>query len=128
MFLSDTTLAEKPTRLLHFKGRLTFEKIGILLNELMTKRGSFKIHPVLYKKLLTLMIELLENNLKYADHFEDFTEKNPEFLPEFELNFNHDHFILLTRNPVKQKAMDIISQKIEKLNNCDEDELNLINS
>jgi hypothetical protein len=116
-------LPEKPTTILHFKGRLTFEMIGILLNELKTKKRNYPINPVLYKKLLTLMIELLENILKYADHFEDFTEKNPEFQPEFELSFNKDHFTLVTRNPVRQKAMDIIAQKIEKLNKSNEDEL-----
>lgn len=113
----------KPIPVLHFEGHLTFEKIGILLNELKNKKGSFNIHPVLYKKLLTLMIELLENILKYSEHFEDFTVKNPEYYPQFELNFNQDHFILITRNPVRQIAMEILSQKIDKLNKCDDEAL-----
>ena len=80
-------MAGKSIPVLHFKGRLTFEKIGILLNDLKNKKGSFEINPVLYKKLLTLMIELLENILKYSEHFEDFTGKNPEYHPQFELNY-----------------------------------------
>ena len=108
---------------MHFKGRLTFEKIGILLNDLKNKKGSFEINPVLYKKLLTLMIELLENILKYSEHFEDFTEKNPEYHPQFELNYMHDHFILITQNPVRQKAMEAVSQKINRLNDCDDEAL-----
>ena len=109
--------------MLKFKGRLTFEKIGILLNDLKNKKDTLEIHPVLYKKLLTLMIELLENILKYSDHFEDFTSRNHEFLPEFELNKNQEHFILITRNPVRRNAIDIITQKIDKLNESDDDAL-----
>lgn len=108
---------------LHFKGRLTFEKIGILLNELKNKRDEFDIGPVLYKKLLTLMIELLENILKYSEHYEDITIEKQEFLPEFELNHTGDSFILITRNPVRQKAIDIVTKKIDRLNGSDEEGL-----
>lgn len=69
------------------------------------------------------MIEMLENILKYSEHFDDFTDKNQEYNPEFELNYHPDRFILITRNPVRQKAMDIVSQKIEKLNKCDDEAL-----
>ena len=69
------------------------------------------------------MIELLENILKYSEHFDDFTDNKPEYHPEFELLYKQDHFILITRNPVRQKAMDIISQKISKLNKCDDEGL-----
>ena len=116
-------MTEKPKSVLHFKGPLTFEKIGILLNDLKNKKGSYKIHPVLYKKLLTLMIELLENILKYYEHFEDFAAGHPEYYPEFELNLDKDSFILITRNPVRQKAMESLTKKINRLNDCNEEEL-----
>jgi hypothetical protein len=116
-------LTKKPEPILQFKGWLTFEKIGILLNDLKNKKDSVKINPVHYKKLLTLMIELLENILKYSEHFEDFTTKRKEFLPEFELYQTKDSYILISRNPVRGKAKDIVTRKIEKLNNSDEEGL-----
>ena len=116
-------MTKKTEPILQFKGWLTFEKIGILLNDLKNKKDSVKISPVHYKKLLTLMIELLENILKYSEHFEDFTAKRKEFLPEFELQQSKSSYILITRNPVTKKARDIVTQKIEKLNNYDEEGL-----
>ena len=116
-------MTSKSTSVLQFKGRLTFEKVGILLNDIKNKKESFDIHPVLYKKLLTLMIEILEKILKYSDHFEDFTNNRPEFLPEFELNYNRGNFILITRNPVLHSSIDIITKKIDKVNQSDEEAL-----
>ncbi|MCK4747914.1 MAG: SiaB family protein kinase [Bacteroidales bacterium] len=111
---------------LQFKGKLTFERIGILLNDLKNRKEAFDIQPILYKKLLTLMIEVLENVLKYSDHFEDFIAEKPDFLPEFELNRNDAGFILVSRNPVRIEDKDLISDKIDKINTSDEEELKRI--
>ena len=114
------------TTVLQFKGKLTFEKIGILLNELKNRKDSFNIQPVLYKKLLTLMIEILENILKYSDHFEDLIEKKPGLYPEFKLNMVEDGFLIITRNPVRDEDREIISTKIDRINSSSEEELKKI--
>lgn len=108
---------------LKFKGKLTFERVGILLNELKTRKEEFEINPVLYKKLLTLMIEVLENVLRYSDHFEEFITKHPDYQPEFELKRNSKGFILKAKNPVRDEDMAGISLKIERINNSEEEEL-----
>lgn len=105
---------------------LTFEGIGILLNELKNRKEAFDIHPVLYKKLLTLMIEVLENVLKYSDNFEDFTDNSPDYLPEFELKLGNNGFILVSRNPVRNEDRKLISDRIEKINTSGEKELKKI--
>jgi len=69
------------------------------------------------------MIEVLENILKNSDSYEDFIDIKPEFLPEFELNNSKEGFILVSRNPVHQSTIDIITQKIDKVNNSDEEGL-----
>jgi hypothetical protein len=114
---------ETTTSVLQFKGKLTFERIGILLNDLKNRKNSLGIHPVLYKKLLTLMIEILENVLKYADHFEDFINDHPEYQPEFRLNYDEEGFTLMTRNPVLNKDKKILSEKIKRINTSSEEEL-----
>lgn len=100
--------------------------IGILLNELKNRKQTFDIPPVLYKKLLTLMIEVLENVLKYSDHFEDFIGDNPDYLPEFELNRDNKRFILVSRSPVRNEDRGMISVKIKKVNTSGEVELKRI--
>ena len=114
------------TSVLHYKGKFTFERIGILLNDLKNKRETYQIDPVQYKKLLTLMIEILENVLKYSDHFEVFVLDHPDFQPEFELILNDDGFILTSRNPVKERDKNEITRRIDKINTSDEDELKKI--
>jgi len=69
------------------------------------------------------MIEVLENVLKYSDHFEDFSDEYPEYLPEFELNLDDECFILLSRNPVREGDKEIISSKIGRINASNEEEL-----
>jgi hypothetical protein len=112
--------------ILHYKGKFTFERIGMLLNDLKNKKDTYLIHPVQYKKLLTLMIEILENVLKYSDHFESFVLDHPDYHPEFELNLDADGFILTSRNPVRDKDKKDISMRIDKINTSDEDELKKI--
>ncbi len=108
---------------LHYKGKLSFERIGILLNDLKNKKETYQINPVLYKKLLTLMIEILENVLKYSDHFEVFVMHNPDYQPEFELNLNDAGFVLTSRNPVRDKDKNAISHRIDKINTSEVEEL-----
>lgn len=93
------------------------------MNDLKRRKVEFDIQPVLYKKLLTLMIEVLENILKYSDRFEGFVAENPEFLPEFELQRDDQGFIVKARNPVLDEDMEDISRKIRKINSSGDEEL-----
>jgi len=112
--------------ILQYKGKFTFERIGVLLNDLKNKKETYHIDPVQYKKLLTLMIEILENVLKYYDRIEVFVLDHPDYQPEFELNLSEDGFILTSRNPVRDKDKKEISRRINKINISDEDELKKI--
>ena len=114
------------TTILQYKGKFTFERIGILLNDLKNKKDTYHIDPVQYKKLLTLMIEILENVLKYSDRFEVFVLDHPDYQPEFELIVNENGFVLRSRNPVRDKDKKEISRRINKINISDEDELKKI--
>ncbi len=116
-------LKQTTTSVIKYKGKLTFERIGILMNDLKKRKEEFEIQPVLYKKLLTLMIEVLENILKYSDQFEEFIAENPGYLPEFELNRDVQGFVLKAKNPIRNEDMAEISQKIHKINTSGEEEL-----
>jgi hypothetical protein len=119
-------LKQTTTSVLKFKGRLTFERIGMLLHDLKNRRGFFEIQPVQYKKLLTLMIEVLENVHKYSEYFDDFIQEYPQFLPEFELTLNDDGFIMVSRNPVRKEDRKALAGKIKLINTSNPDELKKI--
>lgn len=124
--LIKATLKRTTTPVLWYKGSLTFERIGILLNDLKNRKDNFGISPSLYKKLLTLMIEVLENVLKYSDQFNEFVVERPEFMPEFKLNFNEEGLIMIARNPVRNKDRQLLKKKINLINASNEDQLRTI--
>ena len=69
------------------------------------------------------MIEVLENVLKYSEHFEEYSDTYPEYLPEFELMLDEECFILMSRNPVRERDKEIISRKIERINASNAEDL-----
>ena len=105
---------------------MTFERIGILLNDLKSRKDSYGISPALYKKLLTLMIEVLENVLKYSDYFDEFVRARPEYMPEFMLKLNEVGMIMVARNPVRNKDRKLLGEKIDRINSSSEGQLRKI--
>ncbi len=69
------------------------------------------------------MIEVLENVLKYSDNFEDFIDQENDYFPEFELKRYETGYILVSRNPVRNEDREVISKKIDRINNASEEEL-----
>ena len=57
--------------ILSHKGHLDFEVIGNLITRLKEEVDQLDIKINIYKKVLTIMIESLENIFKYNDHFEN---------------------------------------------------------
>jgi hypothetical protein len=119
-------LKQITTPVLWYKGSLTFERIGILLNDLKSRKDSFGIDPVLYKKLLTLMIEVLENVLRYSDNFNEYVVEQPEYLPEFKLNLDEEDIVMVARNPVRNKDRQRLKEKIDLINSSTGDQLKKI--
>ncbi len=108
-----------PETILHCKGSLSFESIASLLNELKSKKQQYEIKVVVYKKLLSLIIESLENMLKYEDYYKDFVQENPEFMPEFRLEKDGKNFMISTMNPILNKHIKELKGKIDKVNGLD---------
>jgi hypothetical protein len=75
---------------------------------------------VVYKKLITLIIEVLENVMKYSDNFVEFTSVHPEFAPEFKISRNGENYLLVSVNPVRKSDISRIKKKIDKINGMDE--------
>jgi len=109
-----------------YKGILTFKTIGFLINDLKNKRAPFQIEMVLFKKLVTLMIETLENVLKYSDHFLDYVQIHPNHQPEFHLSRNGKSFTIQSSNPIKKDDIQKVKQKIDLINSLAPDEMKLL--
>jgi hypothetical protein len=109
--------------ILSYQGPLTFSTIDWLLTRFKYVAEEYDITFRLYKKLLSVMIEALENVTKYSDQFDCDQGSKNESCPTFLLNRNDNCFELITSNPVKNKHVEPLRARIEKVNNKSRDEL-----
>lgn len=113
------------TTIMTHKGNLSFKQFSQLVGQLKEKKVEYDIDIVIYKKLITLVIEMLENVLKYSENFVDFTIKNPQFQPEFNLLRNGENYILESVNPVKESDINLVKKKIDAVNRLDHESLRM---
>ncbi len=67
---------------LHYRGAILYDTIGELISELKERMFEQHVKQVVYKKVLMVMIEALENVFKYHEYFENEIQLNDTYLPE----------------------------------------------
>lgn len=105
--------------ILYFKGQLDYDVIGDLIHNLKSKMKVRAVRFGLYKKILTLMIELLENIIRYDENYLDneFILKN--YPPEFQIFYEKGYYIIESANAILKTDTDPLTTKIEELNKLD---------
>lgn len=109
--------------ILDHRGRINYSTIDTLLSEFKSVFRAHEIQFHIYKRIITVMIEALENIYKYNDFFEDFVESREEYMPSFELTRTTDMIRIKTSNPVRVQDMEAIRRSIEKVNQQESDSL-----
>jgi hypothetical protein len=109
--------------ILNYQGLFNFEIIGHLLNSLKDETESRGISISNYKKILSVMIEALENIFKYSEYFEKETSLFPEFYPRFSLEKYDANYLLTTCNPILNKDIPKLANHIDHINNLDKEGL-----
>lgn len=105
--------------ILEHKGPLMYETIGNLINSLKEKMDKLGLNIVIYKKLLLVMIESLENIYKYNEHFRKKHIVSDTYNPSFSLEKEKSTFVITSCNAVANEDMNIISDKISQVNELD---------
>jgi hypothetical protein len=113
------------TTIINFKGELTFPIIGQMIQDLKSKREKYEIEMGIFKKLISLMIEILENILKYSEHFSDLIKDNPKLQPEFRISCNSTVYSLNASNPIKKTDINPVKQHIDMINNLSQEEFKI---
>jgi len=111
------------TTILAYKGNLNYKKFSHLVSELSKKKEEYRLDVQIYKKLITLVIEVLENLMKYSDNYLDFTSENPQFQPEFSVARNGKYYLLEAENPIRFDDIESVKHKIDTINRMDDKEL-----
>ena len=66
------------------EGVVQFETIGNLINLLKEKMKNIEVKIVIYKKILSVLIETLENIYKYSEYNKLTVGVNKDYLPLWE--------------------------------------------
>ncbi len=108
---------------LSYQGPLSFSTIDMLLSEFKIASQEHKISFKAYKKMISVMIEALENISKYSDQFHGGGDEEDGFCPACYINRNTSSMELITRNPVRNKDVDSLRSRIDNVNKQNKEEL-----
>lgn len=114
----------RPKEILYHHGFFSYETTGELIEKLREKRSVYKIKKIIFRKILTLMIEILENNYKYVE--EQFNEKvldNLNIHPTFKLTEEGSFYSLESGNPILEEDIHFLKNKIDHINSLQFEEL-----
>ena len=109
--------------ILNHTGLLSFSSIDTLLARFKYVSQEYDIRFRVYKKIITVMIESLENVWKYKDVYEPFVDQQKEYLPTFNIIMNAEKIQLVTSNPVRNEDIEVLKKKIDIVNNKDREAL-----
>lgn len=109
--------------ILSYQGPLSFSTIDWLLSEFKIAAQEHEISFRTYKKMISVMIEALENVTKYSDQFLCNGEGKNGFCPSCVINRNAELIELITRNPVKKELVDPLRTRIDNVNKFNREEL-----
>lgn len=108
---------------LYYKGKLDYDIIGELIQELKAYMSVRNVRFGLYKKLLTLMIETLENVIRYHENFIDKTQVLENHPSEFQIKLKDECYTLVVSNVILNEDVDILSKRLDGLNKLDKKEI-----
>jgi hypothetical protein len=76
-----------------------------------------------YKKMISIMIEALENITKYSGQFSFSGDASPDYNPTCQINRNASGIELVTSNPVRKQDVDSLRARIDNVNKRNTEEL-----
>ena len=105
--------------ILTYHGPLSFNTIDWLLSEFKVHAQDYDVSFKTYKKMLSVMIEALENITKYSDQLLCKGNRTPGFCPSFQISCNDSVIEMETTNPIKKQEVKPLRSKIDKVNSQD---------
>jgi len=109
--------------ILSYHGPLSFSTIDWLLSEFKIASQDHNIAFKTYKKMISIMIEALENITKYGDQVRCSKQRVTEFCPSCHIKQNSTIIELITKNPVKKTRVESLRARIDHVNKLSGDEL-----
>jgi len=104
------------TPVISYQGPLSFGTIDRLLSEFKLAAQEHDLSFRVYKKVLLIMIEALENITKYNDQTPVNGNDSERFSPALYINRGTNSIELVARNPVRKKDVAPLRKRIDSVN------------
>jgi hypothetical protein len=117
---SDGSLNPKPVlkkvTIISHTGAIHYETIGELIHQFKNHVHILGVHIGTYKKVLLVMIESLENMMKYGE-FPPNSDGNPvAFIPVFSVTKDGERYFISSSNTIETRNTPPLEEKLTYLN------------
>ncbi|MFO7933271.1 MAG: SiaB family protein kinase [Bacteroidales bacterium] len=102
--------------IISYQGPVSFSTIDRLLSEFKIASQDQQISFKSYKRVISIMIEALENITKYGVRFRCSKRELTEFCPSCHIYRNAGSIELITKNPVKNEDVERLRSRIDHIN------------
>ena len=102
--------------ILSYQGPLSFSTIEWLLSEFKLAAQEHDLSFTTYKKMVSVMIEALENITKHSDPLLCDGNQSSRYCPSFLISCNDSIVQMEVSNPVKKREVKSISDQIDHIN------------
>ena len=106
-----------PESLLYYSGPVDYDKLNMLLKELMQAVEFSELDKVTGKRVYGIVVEILENIIKYSES--GFNEKHAGE-PSISVEKKEDRIFIKAGNTVRREVAERIINKIQEVNNLRE--------
>ena len=114
---------EQNPEIISYQGYLNYQITGELIEKLEVRSRQLNLKKSTYRKIVTLMVEIIENNYKYVN---ELTNHNLEISPQkpyFLFKKEDSYFRLESGNPILKKDAENLKEKIDFINQLPQEEL-----
>jgi hypothetical protein len=113
----------KDKTIIEHRGGIQYETIGELIQKFKNQTQNNGIQMATYKRLLLIMIESLENIMKYCELPEGVQNNNNSHYSVFSIHQNNKSYIITTANPIKRKNITHLAERLDYINALDKQSL-----
>lgn len=114
---------EQNSEIINHHGYLDYQITGKFIEKLEQISRKLKLKKSTHRKIVTLMVEIIENNYKYVNELDDHIISKSHKKPYFQLKKEEDFFKLESGNPILKKDAETLKKKLDYINQLSYDEL-----
>ena len=103
-------------KIIDYSGNIHYETIGELIHQFKNHVHILGVHIGTYKKVLLVMIETLENIMKYREYPSNVNEDNGAFIPLFAITKEGDRYFITSANTLERRNIPELEGRLVYLN------------